>query len=84
MRAICCCGQFAIHVLQAQYGIPTINLHDAIVGQCGQAPATPDPHFQCFNQSGCFCPHCSQANGVGYEYLAANLIGPALTKLLSA
>jgi hypothetical protein len=46
------------------------------------ARATPDTKHKCFNESNCFCPHCPQANGVGYEYLASKIIAPALTKLL--
>ena len=44
---------------------------------CGAAPNT-----MCFNQSTCFCPHCPQAGGVGYEYLAEHVLVPAITKLL--
>lgn len=63
--------------IMAKHNIPTINLHDAIVGQCGTPPVA-----KCFNQTGCFCPHCPQANGVGYEYLATNVIVPAIKRLL--
>jgi hypothetical protein len=68
--------------VMAKHSVPTINLHDAIVEECGPAPAKPDTKHKCFNQSNCFCPHCPQANGVGYEYLASKVIAPALTKLL--
>jgi hypothetical protein len=68
--------------VMAKHSVPTINLHDAIVEECGPAPATPDTKHKCFNESNCFCPHCPQANGVGYEYLASKIIAPALTKLL--
>ena len=68
--------------IMAKYSIPTINLHDAVVAECGPPPASRDTHFKCFNQSGCFCPHCPQDNGVGYEFLAAHVIVPAITKLL--
>lgn len=57
-----------------KYQIPTINLHDAVVDECGQPPQP-----ACFNQTGCFCPHCS---GPGYEFLAEKVIVPALKKLL--
>ena len=48
--------------IMAKYSIPTINLRKAIIGQCGNPPAKLDTHFKCFNQSGCFCPHCPQAS----------------------
>lgn len=60
-----------------RYNIPTINLHDAIVQECG-----PSPQSACFNYTNCFCPHCSQGNGVGYEFLASHVIVPALTSML--
>merc|ERR1712196_533846 len=65
-------------VIMERHGIPTINLHDAIVGECG-----PSPQPSCFNYSGCFCPHCSQGDGVGYEFLAKRVIVPALAALIS-
>jgi hypothetical protein len=36
--------------IMAKHGIPTINLHDAIVGQCG-----PAPNSTCFGAHNCFC-----------------------------
>lgn len=68
--------------IMAKYNIPTVNLRQAVISQCGNPPAAKDAHFKCFNQSGCFCPHCPQADGVGYGWLAANVIVPAITKLL--
>ena len=70
----------------AQHKVPTVNLHDAIVDECG---AVPQP--SCFNQTGCFCPHCPGLwnatihrynPGPGYIWLAKSVIVPALTKLL--
>lgn len=69
--------QVAAVAIMAKYGIPTVDMHAAITSQCG-----PAPNATCFGQSTCFCPHCPQANGVGYEWLAANLIVPAIDKLL--
>ena len=63
----------------AKHGIPTVDLHHAIVGQCG-AP----PQGACFGAPKCFCPHCAGGGGVGYEWIAAHTIVPALTKLLPA
>lgn len=63
--------------IMRKHGVPTVDLHAAIVGQCGASPNT-----NCFNQSNCFCPHCPQANGVGYEFLAKQVLVPAITKLL--
>lgn len=60
--------------IMAKYDIPTINLHSAVVSQCG-----PPPNFSCFNQSKCFCPHCPT---VGYEFLAESVIVPALERIL--
>ena len=63
--------------IMKKHDIPTINLHDAIVEKCG-----PSPQPTCFNYTKCFCPHCGQGNGVGYEFLASHVIVPALTSLL--
>jgi alpha-L-fucosidase 2 len=63
--------------IMKKYGIPTINLHDVITGECGQAP-----NSTCFGQHQCFCPHCSGANGIGYEFIATRSIVPAITALL--
>ena len=64
--------------IMEKHGIPTVDLHAPIIAQCG---ASPQP--TCFNQSQCFCPHCPMADGVGYEWLARNVVVPAITKLLS-
>ena len=62
-----------------RYNIPTINLHTAVVDKCG-----PPPQYNCFNQSRCFCPHCSGPQGSpGYMYLAKDVIVPALKALLT-
>jgi hypothetical protein len=61
--------------IMAQYGIPTINLHDAIVQKCG-----PVPQASCFGETGCWCPHCPP----GYQWLATSTIAPAIAKLLGA
>lgn len=61
--------------IMAKYKIPTINLHDAVVEQCG-----PPPQKACFNATGCFCPHC--AGGAGYNFLTDKVIVPAITRLL--
>merc|ERR1711972_115397 len=63
--------------IMKKHGIPTVDLHAAIVGQCGPAPNT-----TCFGQSHCFCPHCPQKNGVGYEWLARTTIVPAIRAAL--
>lgn len=61
--------------IMARHNIPTVNLHDAITGECGAVP-----NATCFGTPHCFCPHCS---GIGYEFLAKHAIVPALTKLIS-
>ena len=66
----------ALAIMQ-KWRVPTVDLHAAVIGVCGAAPNT-----RCFNQSTCFCPHCPQAGGVGYEYLAEHVLVPAITKLL--
>jgi hypothetical protein len=55
-------------------GIPTVDLYAAVVGQCG-----PVPQAACFNQSGCFCPHCP---GQGSDWLANAVIAPAIRNAL--
>ena len=66
----------AAAAIMAEHGVPTVDLHAAIVGQCG---APPNP--TCFNHSQCFCPHCP---GVGYQFLAEHVLVPAIRKLLPA
>jgi len=56
-------------------GIPTVDLHQAIINKCGPAPIT-----DCFGIANCFCPHCP---GAGYEYLANTTIAPAIRALLT-
>ena len=64
--------------VMAQHGVPTVSLHDAIVGKCGAVPQQ-----SCFNMTGCFCPHCAgRPAGQGYDWLATSTVVPALTKLL--
>eukprot|EP00945_MAST-04E_sp_MAST-4E-sp1_P008004 g8004.t1 len=63
--------------IMAKYNVPTINLHDSIVGKCG-----PPPQTSCFNVSDCFCPHCGSGGAPGYQFLANEVIVPALSKLL--
>jgi len=63
--------------IMRKHAVPTVDLHAAIVGQCGTSP-----NQKCFNQSTCFCPHCPQSDGIGYEFLAEHVIVPAISKLL--
>jgi len=63
--------------IMAKYKIPTVDLHAAVTGVCG-----PAPNATCFGQKTCFCPHCPQAHGIGYEYLTTHVIVPAITKAL--
>jgi len=62
--------------IMAEAGVPTIDLHAAVVGKCGAAPTT-----SCFNHTDCFSPHCSAA---GYEWLANATIAPAIRRELMA
>ena len=63
--------------IMARHGIPTVDMHTPIVAQCG-----PSPQPKCFNQSQCFCPHCPMNDGVGYEFLAKEVIAPRIRALL--
>lgn len=63
--------------IMAKHNIPTVDLHAALVGQCG-----PIPNQNCFGQHTCFCPHCPQANGIGYQWLAQHVIVPFIQKAL--
>lgn len=63
--------------IMAKHGVPAVDLHSPIVGQCGASPQA-----ACFNQTGCFCPHCPMNDGVGYEWLAKNVIAPRIRELL--
>jgi hypothetical protein len=63
--------------IMKKHGIPTVDLHAPIISQCGASPQA-----TCFNQSQCFCPHCPMADGVGYEWLAKNVVVPAINMLL--
>merc|ERR1712098_876405 len=64
-------------VIMQKHGIPTVDLHAAIVGQCG-----PSPNTTCFGLKSCFCPHCAVGHGLGYEWLANTTIVPAIRSLL--
>lgn len=66
----------AARAIMVRLGIPTISLHDAIVAKCG-----PAPQASCFNETGCFCPHCVPA---GYQWLAESTVAPAIRKMLTA
>jgi hypothetical protein len=63
--------------VMATYGIPTVDMHAPIIRQCGRSPQP-----ACFNQTGCFCPHCPMAEGVGYEWLAEHVVVPAIRERL--
>jgi hypothetical protein len=67
----------AAAAIMQKHGIPTVDLHAPIIGQCGASPQA-----TCFNQSQCFCPHCPMQDGVGYEWLAKNVVVPAIRRLL--
>jgi hypothetical protein len=57
-------------------GVPTVDLYSAIVAKCG-----PVPTASCFGLAGCFCPHC---NSEGYQWLAEQVIAPAIRAALAA
>jgi len=65
--------------IMRRHSVPTVDLHDAIVKECGPANA----HSACWGLPGCFCPHCNEGGTMqGYDWLAATVIVPALTALL--
>lgn len=60
--------------IMEQYSIPTVDLHAAIINKCG-----PAPQASCFNETGCFCPHCVDS---GYQWLANSTVAPAIRNAL--
>jgi hypothetical protein len=69
--------------IMSKYNIPTVNLHDAIVKECGQ-PGN-GTSSACWGLQHCFCPHCTHGGpGQGYDWLVTTTIIPGITKLLSA
>jgi hypothetical protein len=67
----------AAAAIMAKHGVQTVDMHAPIIAQCGASPQA-----TCFNQTGCFCPHCPMSGGVGYQWLSKNVIVPAITKAL--
>ena len=61
--------------IMAAAGIPTVDLHAAVVAKCG-----PVPQASCFGQKGCWCPHCPP----GYQWLASSTVAPAIRAALQA
>jgi len=61
--------------VMASLNIPVLQTYEAVIEKCGAAPQA-----ECFGAAGCWCPHCSD---VGYEWLAATAVSPALRKLLA-
>ena len=63
--------------IMKKHNIPTINLHDTVVAECGLAP-----NSTCFGVHNCFCPHCAGGGAPGYHFITDKVIVPALTALL--
>ena len=63
--------------IMKKHNIPTINLHDTVVAECGLAP-----NSTCFGVPNCFCPHCLGGGEPGYHFITNKVIVPALTALL--
>ena len=63
----------AARAVATALALPTVDLYAAITARCG---AVPQP--ACFNATGEFCPHASDA---GYQWLAG-IIAPAIRALL--
>jgi hypothetical protein len=55
--------------IMASYSVPTANLYEPIVAQCG-AP----PQASCMGKKGCWSPHCPP----GYSLLVNSTIEPAV------
>lgn len=64
----------AARAIAAALALPTVDLYAAITGRCGAVPQS-----SCFNATGEFCPHSSDA---GYQWLANTVIAPAIRSLL--
>jgi hypothetical protein len=60
--------------IMASAGIPTVDLHTPIIDKCG-----PVPQARCFNETGCWSPHCPP----GYSWLAETYIIPAIRAALA-
>lgn len=58
----------------AAAGVPTLDLHSAVVAKCGAVPQA-----SCFGIKDCFNPHCGAA---GYYWLADSVIAPAMKQQL--
>jgi len=54
--------------------IPVVSAFDAIIKKCGPLPIS-----DCFGVKDCFCPHCPTA---GYEWTVANVLAPAVQRIL--
>ena len=70
---VCELNRRAASIMEAKH-IPTVDLHAAIVGECGPAPQP-----TCFGLKDCFSPHCG---AIGYEWLANSTVVPAIRALL--
>jgi hypothetical protein len=66
----------AARLIMEDYGVPTVDLYQAVTSKCGAVPQA-----SCFNTTGCFCPHCSSD---GYTFLAETVIAPAIRAALLA
>ena len=60
--------------IMATAGIPVLSTYEAVITKCGKAPQT-----SCFNETGCWCPHCTDT---GYQYLANTVVSPGLRAML--
>jgi hypothetical protein len=58
--------------------VPVLDLHAAIVGECGAVPQQSCPSVS-DDGDPCFCPHC---NDEAYAWLSTTAIAPAIRKEL--
>ena len=65
--------------IASSFNIEVVDPHGPIIARCG-----PAPQQSCFGVSGCFSPHCPGGSPNAYEWLADNVIAPAIRLMLSA
>ena len=62
--------------IMAKYEIPIVDMHTAIIDECGDVPQA-----SCLGIDDCWTPHCAPE---GYEWLASGTIAPAIRVALGA
>jgi len=65
----------ALNLMESN-NVPTVDLHGAVVGKCGEPPQA-----QCLGKKGGGCPHYS---GDGYAWIANTTLVPAFKAQLAS